>query len=346
MKTHVPLPPLAGAALALLTSMWVPASLAARQRPPILDMHLHAMGVDDQGPAPVAACAPFPGFPAWDQRQPYPDAFMGMLKRPECASAIWSPGTDEELRDRTIEIMERLNVYGVLSGPTERVSAWSEHAPGRFLPGLAFDVVRNRIEPDSLRALWTAGRLEVLAEVTNQYSGVGPGDERMEPYWTLTEELGLPVGIHMGPGPPGGIYLGQTDYRARLSSALLLEDVLVRHPALRVYIMHAGYPLLDDLLALLYAHPQVYVDVGVIDFTRPRADFERYLRAIVEAGFADRVMFGSDQLVWPEAIERAVAAIEEAAFLTDGQKRAIFYDNAARFLRLDEAERERHRRGR
>jgi hypothetical protein len=45
-------------------------------------------------------------------------------------------------------------------------------------------------------------------------------------------------------------------------------------------------------------------------------------------------MFGSDQMVWPEKISSAVEAIEEAPFLTDEQKRDIFYNNAKRFLRL------------
>ena len=70
--------------------------------------------------------------------------------------------------------------------------------------------------------------------------------------------------------------------------------VLVRHPILRVYIMHAGYPMVDDLLAVLSAHPQVYVDVGVFVYTQPRPAFYRYLQTIVDAGFANRVMFGSD----------------------------------------------------
>jgi predicted TIM-barrel fold metal-dependent hydrolase len=113
-----------------------------------------------------------------------------------------------------------------------------------------------------------------------------------------------------------------------------MEEVLVQHPRLRVYLMHAGYPLLDDLLALLYAHPQVYVGVGVIVHTQPRAAFYRFLRGIVEAGFGKRVMFGSDQMVWPETIERGIATIEAAPFLSDAQKRDILYNNAARFLRL------------
>jgi uncharacterized protein len=239
----------------------IPLSVSAQQAP-IIDMHLHALGANDQGPAPVAVCAPFPAFPAWDQRQPYIEGFLGMLKNPACEDPVWSPTTDDALRDETIGALETLNVFGVLSGPTERVLAWQQAAPGRFLAGLGFSAGPTDPSPDSIRALVEGGALEVLAEVTTQYLGIAPSDEIMAPYWALAEELDLPVGIHMGPGPPGGIYIGQTAYRASLSSALLLEDVLVRHPGLRVYVMHAGYPLLDDMLALLYAHPQVHVEVG------------------------------------------------------------------------------------
>lgn len=40
-------------------------------------------------------------------------------------------------------------------------------------------------------------------------------------------------------------------------------------------------------------------------------------------------------MVWPEAIEMAVEGIESAAFLTEEEKRDVFYNNAARFLGLD-----------
>lgn len=121
------------------------------------------------------------------------------------------------------------------------------------------------------------------------------------------------------------VYLGESGYRARLHSALTMEEVLVRHPKLRVYIMHAGYPMFDDLLALMHAHPQVYVGVGVIVYTQPRAAFYRYLRGIVEAGFGNRVLFGTDAMVWPGVIERAVAVIREAPFLSKKQTRDILY---------------------
>lgn len=325
----------------LLTLLAAPA--AAQQRLPIIDMHLHAWPADGQGPPPVAICAPIDPFPAWDpSTAPYGTTFMEMLKKPPCRDPVWSPMTDEALMAQTIAVLNRRNIFGVLDGTAERVAAWMQAAPGRFFPGLSLQLGRSDLPPDSLRALHAEGRLAVLAEVTNQYAGIAPDDERMEPYWALAEALDVPVGIHVGPGPPGVIYLGSTGYRARLHSALTLEEVLVRHPRLRVYIMHAGYPLLDDLLAVLYTHPQVYVDVGVIVFTQPRPAFYRYLRGIVDAGFANRVMFGSDQMVWPGVIERSIAVIEEAPFLSEQEKRDILYNNATRFLRLSQEEIARH----
>ncbi len=99
--------------------------------------------------------------------------------------------------------------------------------------------------------------------------------------------------------------------------------------------MHAGWPFLDEMIALLYEHPQVYVDVGAIDWTQPRGEFHRYLRGLVEAGYGKRILFGSDQMVWPKAFSMAVEAAESADFLSAEQKRDIFCRNAACFLRLD-----------
>ncbi len=319
---------------------WLPAAALAQAPPPVLDVHVHAYAADQQGPPPLAMCTPIPEFPAWDPAGPYGPVFMDLLKNPPCDDPVWSPEADDALMRRTLDVMERRNVYGVLGGPLDRVQAWMEAAPGRFIPGLDLNAAAPVVSPDSLRALVESGTVEVLAEVTNQYTGVSPDDPRMEPYWALAEELDIPVGLHIGPGPPGVFHLGADGYRARLHSPLTLEPVLVRHPRLRVYVMHAGFPLVDDLLALLYAHPQVYVDTGVIVFTR--SDFDGFLQRIVEAGHANRVMFGSDQMVWPEVIERGIDRIQRAPYLSEAQKRAILYDNAARFLRLSDEEIARH----
>ena len=329
------------AAVATFATLVIP--LVAQQREPIIDMHMHALAADAQGPPPLGMCTPFPEFPAWDPETPYADLFIAKFKKPTCADPIWSPVTNDELMNDTLAIAERRNIIGVLSGPAARVSAWVKANPRRFIRGLSFQLGENDTpSPAALRTMHARGELQVLGEVTNQYAGILPTDSRMDAYWALAEELDMPVGVHIGTGPPGAIYLGAAGYRAQMHSALTIEEVLVKHPKLRLYIMHAGYPMIDSLLAVLYAHPQVYVDVGVIVYTQPRPAFYRYLQAIVDAGFANRVMFGSDQMVWPGTIERAIAVIDEAPFLTKQQKRDIFYNNAARFLRLSKEDIARH----
>ena len=69
--------------------------------------------------------------------------------------------------------------------------------------------------------------------------------------------------------------------------------------------MHYGSPLVDETIALLYSHPQVYVDVAQNDWGFPRAHFYSQLKRLVDAGFEQRIMFGSDQMVWPGTIETA-----------------------------------------
>jgi predicted TIM-barrel fold metal-dependent hydrolase len=100
--------------------------------------------------------------------------------------------------------------------------------------------------------------------------------------------------------------------------------------------MHAGYPMLEQMVALMQTYPQVYVDVAEIDWVRPRASFDDHLRGLVDAGFEKRILFGSDQMAWPDAIGVAIQTIETAKYLTEQQKRDILCNNAARFFRWPE----------
>lgn len=322
-------------------------SSIAQSREPIIDMHLHARKANYAGPNPFPMCAPFSIMPRWDPKSI--DEGMTFNKMPPCDNPIPAATTDDQVMNETIAIMKRRNIIGMVSGEPELMAKWRAAAPDRIIPGLDLRLGANsgaahvaKRTPASVRALYKQGAFKILGEVMAQYEGIPANDARLEPYWALAEELDIPVGIHMGPGGPGDPYSGSPAYRARNSNPLLLEDVLVRHPKLRVYIMHAGYPMLDNLRALLFTHPQVYVDISSIVYTEPRPAFYRYLQGIVEAGYGDRILFGSDQMIWPGIIEPSIQAIEEAPFLTKEQKRDIFYNNAARFLRLGKEEIARH----
>ncbi len=295
-------------------------------------MHLHAYAADDQGPPPTVVCAPYENMPIRDPRTSDEQYAVDTFKVSRCAHPIWSAKTDDELRQKTLDILQRHDITAVTSG--RWLERWRQEGGKRIIPAMELSI-SNAPSTDTIRALAKSGQIKLIGEVLTQYEGVSPDDPRLEPYWALAEELDLPVAIHMGPGPPGAAYLGSPKYRMSLGDPLLLESVLARHPKLRLYVMHAGWPMIDRMIALMYEYPQVYVDTAVIGFTQPRAEFYGYLKRLVEAGYGKRIMFGSDQMVWPDAIPVAIETIRTAPFLTAEQKRDILHDNAARFLRLE-----------
>ena len=279
------------------------------RRPPIIDMHLHAYRLDDGKPPAVN---PVTGQPS-------------------------AARTSAELRDASLAALKRYNIVkAVASGPPETVGQWREAAPDRIMAGAYVDEANPLPDLARLRAEIQAGRVHVLGELVLQHRGVAPSDPRLEPYFALAEEMDIPVGIHTGLGPPGTPYDPCCpNFRVTLGSPILVEEVLIRHPRLRIYLMHGGWPYLQETKAILSVYPQVYADLATINWIIPREEFHSYLRELIRAGFGKRLLFGSDQMVWPEAIGMAVEGIESAAFLTEEEKRDIFYNNAVRFLRLD-----------
>ena len=146
------------------------------------------------------------------------------------------------------------------------------------------------------------------------------------------------MGIHMGFGPPNAAYessptpIKTPEYRAAYGNPMLLEEVLLRHKKLRLYVMHAGWPMLEPMITLLYAHPGVSVDIaGLQSQYVPRASYYRHLRGLVEAGFGKRIMFGSDA-PGDSPLGKGIDAILAADFLTPEQKSDVLCGNADAIL--------------
>jgi predicted TIM-barrel fold metal-dependent hydrolase len=252
--------------------------------------------------------------------------------------------TDAEALNAYIAEMDRFNiVLAVGSGELEMVAAMHAQAGDRFLGGIEFPryttPINNRSEYwpkiDELRQLFESGQLQVMGEITAQYAGVAPNDPKLEPYYALAEELGVPFCLHTGFGPPNSPYMGDPDFRMRYGNPLLLEDVLVKHPNLRIYIAHGGYPFIEETIAVMMMYPQVYVDISAINWLLTPEEFHAYLKQLVDARLGKRILFGTDQMIWSEAVEMSINAIESAAFLTQEQKQDIYFNNAADFLKLD-----------
>jgi uncharacterized protein len=289
----------------------------AAKRGPIIDVHMHAY--------PADAAIPAIGNPATGK---LPSVKDGQAHMQACLAE-----------------MKRLNIVkGIVSGGDgDRLavaSHWHDADPDRIIAAAGVRGSEEIPLPDIgvLRNAFEERRMNVLGELTSQYAGLSLSDSKYEPYLALAEELDVPVALHTGMGPPGISFDPCCrGFRAALGNPSLIEEALNRHPKLRINLMHAGWPYLQETLAALSTYPQVFVDLGSLNWISPRAEFHAYLHALVRAGFAKRVMFGSDQMYWPEAIGMAVDAVDAATFLTAADKRDIFYNNAVTFYRLENA---------
>lgn len=280
----------------------------AQERSPIIDMHMH-IGAPLNLPAGAhAPCLPSP-----------------------CIRQGTATANSAENLEMTLQAMDRYNIVkGFLSHfDLQELREWKEAEPDRFIIS-PFIHEPTEFAPEDLRKEFEADRLEGIGEIGAQLVGIAPNDPRLEPYFEIAEEFDVPVLIHtegIGPPVPG--------FRSAAGRPLLLEEVMVNHPDLRIFVENTGYPYLDEMIAMMYQYPQLYGDLSTITWIIPRSAFYDYLKRLIEAGLGKRLMFGSDQMRWPEMIGKAIEAIEEADFLTEDQKRDILFNNAARFLKMD-----------
>ncbi|HEX6278472.1 MAG TPA: amidohydrolase family protein [Pyrinomonadaceae bacterium] len=310
-------------------------SAPAPQKLPVIDMHIHADTLDDFGGGSLSICIGEGNvvLPAIDPKLPFEP--QNLVR---CDKTLRSSSSNESLKTETIAELRRHNVRrAVAMGDLATVSDWTALDPQRLIPSLSFS--DRTVRAETYKELFKAGKFKMFGEIGAQYRGFAPADEVYESYFRLAEELDIPVGIHMGEGPPGGIHtLGPSTYRVKLGSPLLLEDLIVRHPRLRIYVMHYGSPLVDEMIAMMFSHPNLYVDISCNNLGMPRRQFYDHLKRMVDAGFEKRILYGSDQMAWPATIGLSIETVQKAPFLSQQQKRDILYNNAARFLRLTKDE--------
>jgi uncharacterized protein len=272
----------------------------------VIDVHLHAYDKDGR----------------FDDASPNPETGAPIAVR-----------TGAEHRRLLISTMRNSHVVrGIVSNrPLAAQESAVVESAGLLRLGYSLEELPTAEDLGRIRQLHQQQRLTSIGEVETSYQGIRYDDPLMEPLWDLAEELDLPVLIHTGAGPTDGY---KSNPRKRLASTdvFALEEVILRHPKIRIVLQHMGYPMGDSVLALMGAYSNFYLDTGATDWLVARPAFHSYVRKFVDAGYGDRIMFGSDAMTWPDAIPLAIQGIQTSD-LTPSEKRDILYRNARRFFR-------------
>jgi predicted TIM-barrel fold metal-dependent hydrolase len=128
------------------------------------------------------------------------------------------------------------------------------------------------------------------------YQNWNPQDPKYLPLFKKAEALGIPVNIHQGttfvrPGP------------LKFANPILLEDIAVACPNLRMVIAHMGHPWEDECVVLIRKHPNLYANISALHY-RPLRHYQAFMSAI-EYGVEHKLIFGSD---FPSATPEQVIA--------------------------------------
>ena len=130
-------------------------TLPAQERPPIIDMHLHAdLPPHDVPPGARALCRPEP-----------------------CEGAGQATANHAETLRKTLHAMDRYNIVkAFLSGRDPAVvQQWVAAAPDRFNPAPII-LQPGQPDPQILRGEYAAGRFGGMGEIATQLKGVPPND--------------------------------------------------------------------------------------------------------------------------------------------------------------------------
>jgi uncharacterized protein len=168
----------------------------------------------------------------------------------------------------------------------EYVAEAQQKYPGRIVGFAGVDPMR----PGAVEFIEKAVRELGLKGVKLFPGWYFPNDERIAPFISKIEELGLPVLFHQGSDPhPFVMKYGDPRY---------VDDVLLKHPRLRVIEAHCGRGFDDLLVEMAIWRPnRIWVDLAGLqhEYRMSPWHFLMRLRYLVDR-VADAVVVGSD---WP-----------------------------------------------
>lgn len=154
-----------------------------------------------------------------------------------------------------------------------------------------------------------------------------PGDRMAWPLYEVIDHYRLPAIFHtghsgMGTGMPAG-----GGIRLKYGQPILVDDVAVDFPNMKIVLAHPGWPWTDESLSMALHKPNVFIDLSGWSPKYFPPQIVRY----ANSQLGHKFLFGSDFPLIPP--ERWIAAFDEAGFKPE-LRDPILKGNAARLLGL------------
>ena len=150
-----------------------------------------------------------------------------------------------------------------------------------------------------------------------------PDHARYYPFYAKCVELGIPIQLQVGQSL---VYDPERPLRS-VGRPITLDAVACDFPELKLIGIHIGIPWVDEMIAMAWKHPNVYIGADAYAPKHWPAQFVRYIDTYGQ----DKVMFGTDFPVL--SFERVRREVDELG-LRPEPRRKFLRDNAVRIYGL------------
>ena len=123
--------------------------------------------------------------------------------------------------------------------------------------------------------------------------GLAPNDRRFYPLYAKCNELDIAVGLQVGHSAEV--------LPSDVGRPMLVDDVAIDFPNLRINLSHTGWPWIDEWCSMLWRHPNVYGDISAYF---PRSLDERQIRFMNGSRGREKVLFGTNGLGLRACVEQ------------------------------------------
>jgi len=159
--------------------------------------------------------------------------------------------------------------------------------------------------------------------------GFWPNDRMAYPFYEVLAEHGCIALFHTGQTGVGSGMPGGNGMRLKYSNPMVIDDVAVDFPDMKIILAHPSFPWQEEALAVAQHKPNVYIDLSGWSPKYFPPLLVRYCNSILRK----KVLFGSDwPMITPERWLEDFAKID----IKDELREDIIKNNAARLLGLME----------
>ena len=157
--------------------------------------------------------------------------------------------------------------------------------------------------------------------------GFFPDDRAVYPLYEVLEEHGMVALFHSGHTGVGAGTRGGGGVRLKYSNPMLVDDVAVDFPDLKIILAHPSFPWQDEALSVALHKPNVHIDLSGWSPKYFPPSLVQHANTLLK----DKVLFGSDfPVITPD---RWLADLDRTE-IRESVRPLILKDNAVRLLGL------------